>query len=297
MIDFSILFEDGEALVIDKPAGLPLDRPRAGGEALEDHLDALRFGFVREPAPVHRLDRDTSGCLLLARNPKALKRFSAAFEARQVEKVYLGIVSGDVEGEAGTIELSLSKISSEKDGWRMIPAKKGKPAVTHWRVLKRKVSDAGQAMTLVEFRPETGRTHQIRVHALAGLGHALVGDPIYGTGEGAARTMLHALALTINRDGKPPITATAPLPFDFTALGFEDESDLTTTAAAAVGPDELALDEAEPADSGPDELVPDELSPDDVGPDELGPDESGPEKLDADDSGPDASGPDDAIDA
>ena len=67
MIDFSILFEDGEALVIDKPAGLPLDPPRAGGDSLENHLDALRFGFQREPHPVHRLDQDTSGCLLLAR--------------------------------------------------------------------------------------------------------------------------------------------------------------------------------------------------------------------------------------
>ena len=80
---FPILFEDGEALVIDKPGGLPLDQPRAGGPSLEDHLETLRFGFQRPPAPVHRLDRDTSGCLLLARNPKALKRFAAAFEARQ----------------------------------------------------------------------------------------------------------------------------------------------------------------------------------------------------------------------
>ncbi|MBA4353277.1 MAG: RNA pseudouridine synthase [Novosphingobium sp.] len=216
MIDFSILFEDGEALVIDKPAGLPLDRPRAGGESLEDHLDALRFGFQREPFPVHRLDRDTSGCLLLARNPKALKRFSAAFEAREVTKVYFGVVAGDVTGEKGTIELALTKISSAEKGWRMIPAKKGKPAITHWKVIDRK-----PGVTLVEFRPETGRTHQIRIHALAGLGSALLGDPIYGDGSGAPRTMLHAAALTIQRTGKDPITATAPLPIDFDALGFD----------------------------------------------------------------------------
>ena len=79
MKDIEILFEDGEALVIDKPAGLPIERPRAGGPSLDDHLAVLRLGFQRDPAPVHRIDTDTSGCLLLARNPKALKRFAAAF--------------------------------------------------------------------------------------------------------------------------------------------------------------------------------------------------------------------------
>ena len=243
MIDFSILFEDGEALVIDKPAGLPLDRPRAGGPALEDYLDALRFGFQREPFPVHRLDRDTSGCLLLARNPKALKRFSAAFEAREVDKVYLGVVAGDVTGESGTIDLALSKISSAEKGWRMIPAKKGKPAVTHWKVIDRK-----PGLTMVEFRPETGRTHQIRIHALAGLGSALLGDPVYGDGTGARRTMLHAAALTIQRAGKDPITAVAPLPMDFDALGFEvpgfEREDLQAFAAPVVD----SPDTAEPGE-------------------------------------------------
>jgi len=223
MTALSILFEDGEALVIDKPAGLPLDRPRAGGISLEDRLDELKLGFHRPPAPVHRLDRDTSGCLLLARNPKALKRFAAAFEAREVEKRYLGIVAGPVSDESGTISLSLSKISSAKDGWRMIVAKKGKPAVTHWRRLMEK-----DGLTLVEFRPETGRTHQIRVHAEHTFGHALLGDPVYGAGpagsggRAAARTMLHAAGLSVPREGKEPVAATAPMPADFASLGFAD---------------------------------------------------------------------------
>src|SRR6185369_16228886 len=123
MSELPILFEDAEALVIDKPAGLPLDQPRAGGMSLEDRLDDLRLGFQRAPAPVHRLDRDTSGCLLLARNPKALKRFAAAFEARQVEKRYLGIIAGTPPGESGTIDLSLAKLSSAAAGWHMIAAK------------------------------------------------------------------------------------------------------------------------------------------------------------------------------
>ncbi|WP_404822906.1 RluA family pseudouridine synthase [Novosphingobium huizhouense] len=214
-MDFPILFEDGEALVIDKPAGLPLDTPRAGGVSLDDYLDELRFGFQRAPAPVHRLDRDTSGCLLLARNPKALKRFSAAFEARSVTKVYLGVVQGNFELKHGTIDLALAKISSAANGWRMIAAKKGKPARTHWKVLAER-----DGLSLVEFRPETGRTHQIRVHALEGLGQPLVGDPVYGDGDGASRTLLHALRLEVPREGKPPVVAEAPIPDDFRALGF-----------------------------------------------------------------------------
>jgi len=218
MTAIPIVYEDGEALVIDKPAGLPIERPRAGGRCLEDHLEELKLGFQREPWPAHRIDTDTSGCLLLARNPKALKRFNAAFEGRQVEKVYLGIVNGPVEGDEGTIELSLSKISSAEKGWRMIAAKKGKPSVTHWRKLAERSS-----LTLVEFRPETGRTHQIRIHAQAGLGHALLGDPVYGDRKGAQRTMLHALAITVEREGKPPIAARAPVPADFAAFGFGED--------------------------------------------------------------------------
>jgi tRNA pseudouridine32 synthase / 23S rRNA pseudouridine746 synthase len=210
-----ILFEDGEALVIDKPAGLPIERPRAGGECLDDYIEELKLGFQRAPVAVHRLDQDTSGCLLLARNPKALKRFSAAFEARQVEKVYLGVVAGKLADDAGTISLSLAKISSAEKGWRMIAAKKGKESTTHWRKLQEI-----EGLTLVEFRPETGRTHQIRVHAASGLGAPLLGDPVYGSPKGASRTMLHAAALTIPREGKPPIAAAAPMPADFIALGF-----------------------------------------------------------------------------
>ena len=221
MTDIPILFEDGEALVIDKRGGLPIERPRKGGVSLEDNYEQLKLGFQRPPMPVHRLDTDTSGCLLLARNPKALKRFARSFEERQVEKRYLGILEGVPEETEGTIELSLAKISSAEKGWRMIAAKKGKPSVTHWRTL-----DVKDGRALVEFRPETGRTHQIRVHALTGLGIPLLGDPVYGSGPknngGARRTMLHAAALTVPRDGKPPIDASAPLPRDFAALGYSD---------------------------------------------------------------------------
>ncbi|MGB3795985.1 MAG: RNA pseudouridine synthase [Alteraurantiacibacter sp.] len=216
MTHISILFEDGESLVINKPAGLPIETPRKGGPALADHLEDLKLGFQRAPAPAHRLDTDTSGCLLLARNPKALKRFNAAFEAKIVSKTYLGIVAGPVEDEEGTIDLALSKISSEAKGWRMIVAKKGKPSITHWT--KRKELEGG--LTLVEFRPETGRTHQIRVHAEHAFGNSLLGDPVYGKKDSRVRrTMLHASAIVMPREGKPDIVGEAPLPADFEALG------------------------------------------------------------------------------
>jgi tRNA pseudouridine32 synthase/23S rRNA pseudouridine746 synthase len=221
MTDIPILFEDGEALVIDKPGGLPIERPRKGGVSLEDHLDDLKLGFQRAPAPVHRLDMDTSGCLLLARNPKALKRFARAFEERQVEKTYLGLVAGELTDAEGTIELALSKISSAEKGWRMIPAKQGKPSVTHWHRV-----DVQNGVSLVRFTPVTGRTHQIRVHAASGLGFALVGDPVYGKLDPrAGRTMLHASMIALLRENKPPVAAASPLPDDFAAFGFDQHHD------------------------------------------------------------------------
>lgn len=213
MLANHVLFLDGEALVIDKPAGLPVDRPRDGSTSLENHMDGLRFGFKRWPHPVHRLDRDTSGCLLLSRNPKAHAKFQQAFEQGLVIKRYLAVLDGVPEGESGMIDLALAKISSAEEGWRMRGDPAGKAARTGWRVLE--VKD-GRAF--VEFTPETGRTHQIRVHAAEALGAPVVGDPIYGSG--GKHTLLHAAALTIPREGKDPIIAEAPLPLRFIEAGF-----------------------------------------------------------------------------
>jgi len=133
-----VLFIDGEALVIDKPAGLPVDRPRDGSLSLENHLESLKFGFKRWPVPVHRLDRDTSGCLLLSRNPKAHARFQQAFEQGAVEKRYLAVLAGVPDAEEGEIALALAKVSTREAGWRIVPDPAGKAARTAWRVLDAK---------------------------------------------------------------------------------------------------------------------------------------------------------------
>ncbi|WP_374942533.1 RluA family pseudouridine synthase [Sphingomonas sp.] len=209
-----VLFLDGEALVIDKPAGLPVDKPRDGSLSLENHLDSLRFGFQRWPQPVHRLDRDTSGCLLLSRNPKAHARLQQAFERGEVSKRYLAVLDGVPTGERGTIDLALAKVSTAATGWRMVGDPKGKASRTGWELLA--VKD-GRA--LVAFVPETGRTHQIRVHAASGLGVAVVGDPVYGRADRLGM-MLHAAKLVVTRGAKPAIEAEAPTPERFAAAGF-----------------------------------------------------------------------------
>jgi len=216
--DQRTLFIDGEALVIDKPAGLAVHPGSRTPESLEDYLRELRFGFQRIPLPVHRLDRDTSGCLLLARNPKAHKRFQRAFENKLVGKTYVAVLDGVPAAEAGTVDLALDKISSAEEGWRMVPKTAGRPAVTHWRVAC--VRD-GRAVII--FTPETGRTHQIRVHASEGIGIPISGDPVYGLGKGPM--LLHALSLRVDRGDKPPVEATAPLPPSFVSAGFGDVLD------------------------------------------------------------------------
>ena len=214
-----ILFVDGEAIVIDKPAGLPVDAPRAGGDSIEARIEELSLGFKRPPVPMHRLDRDTSGCLLFARNPKARAHFQQAFESGSIGKSYLAVVDGEVEGHEGLIELPVAKVSSQAGGWRMVVSDDGKEAATRWR----KLAEA-EGQTLVEFRPTTGRTHQIRIHAARGLGAAIVGDPVYSLPDDAelgamtlpdSGMLLHAWRLVVPRQPKDTIDVTAPVPDRF----------------------------------------------------------------------------------
>ncbi len=203
-----ILFIDGDAIVIDKPAGLPVDAPRLGGDCIEYRIQELMLGFKRPPTAMHRLDQDTSGCLLFARNPRARAEVQAAFESGQVEKYYLAVLGAEIEGDDGIIDLPLGKVSSAEAGWRMVGDAAGKPAQTRWRKL-----GSRDGKTIVEFRPLTGRTHQIRVHAREGLGVGIVGDRVYGYPGG--EMLLHASRLVVPRGTKPTIDVTAPLPDRF----------------------------------------------------------------------------------
>ena len=200
-----ILFIDAEAVVIDKPAGLPVDTPRRGGESIVSRLGELKCGFKRPPTPMHRLDTDTSGCLLFARSPKARAAFQKAFETRAVEKHYIAVVGAEIAEEAGVIDVPLAKHSTAEAGWKMISDPHGSEAVTRWRRLA-----VREGSSLVEFRPLTGRTHQIRAHARAAFGSGIVGDRVYGIPGGPM--LLHASRLIVPRDGKPSIDAAAPLP-------------------------------------------------------------------------------------
>jgi tRNA pseudouridine32 synthase/23S rRNA pseudouridine746 synthase len=214
-----ILYVDGEAIVIDKPAGLPVDAPRAGGDSVEARIEELSLGFRRPPVPMHRLDRDTSGCLLFARNPKARARFQQAFERGEVAKSYLAVVEGDIMGEEGMLDRPVAKVSTAAGGWRMVGDHDGKSAATRWRRL-----GTVEGHSLVEVTPTTGRTHQIRVHAARGLGAAIVGDPIYSLPDDAemgemtlpdSGMLLHAWRLVMPREPKEPINVTAPVPDRF----------------------------------------------------------------------------------
>jgi tRNA pseudouridine32 synthase / 23S rRNA pseudouridine746 synthase len=203
-----ILFVDAEAIVLDKPAGLPVDAPRRGGDSIAARIDELKCGFKRPPVAMHRLDTDTSGCLLFARSAKARSIFQQAFEARGVEKYYLAVVASEIAEEQGVIDIPLAKTSSAEAGWKMVAGNHGLDATTHWRrILVR------DGLTLVEFRPQTGRTHQIRAHAREVFGRGIAGDRVYGVPGGPM--LLHASRLVVPRPSKPTIDVTAPLPDAF----------------------------------------------------------------------------------
>jgi tRNA pseudouridine32 synthase/23S rRNA pseudouridine746 synthase len=131
-----LLYRDGLMLVVDKPAGIAVHRGPKGGESLEDHFAALRFGLPRPPALAHRLDRDTSGCLVLGRHRKALAQLGKLFKSGAIGKTYWAVVEGGPDGEEGQIELPLGRLDVAR-GWWMKHDPAGQPAVTRWKVMGR----------------------------------------------------------------------------------------------------------------------------------------------------------------
>jgi 23S rRNA pseudouridine955/2504/2580 synthase len=214
----AVLYKDDDVLAINKPAGLAVQ----GGTSLDRHLDgmldALQFDAPERPRLVHRLDRDTSGVLLLARNVRAAAALTQAFRRKDCRKVYWAVVAGVPKHSSGRIDLALSKLPG-RAGERMAPDEEGKDAVTEYRVL----DHAGKQAAWLELRPLTGRMHQLRAHCAA-MGTPILGDRKYG-GDAAflagsqttRRLHLHARSIELQRAGGEVLHVTAPPPPHLTA--------------------------------------------------------------------------------
>jgi tRNA pseudouridine32 synthase/23S rRNA pseudouridine746 synthase/23S rRNA pseudouridine1911/1915/1917 synthase len=201
-----ILYQDANLIILDKPAGLAVHGGPRTPVHLEGMLGALQFNLAKPPRLAHRLDRDTSGCLVLARHDKALSRLGRLFGSGKVEKTYWAIVEGCPVGEDGCVNLSLQKVS-DMNGWRMIGNPDGQTAATFWHL-----RGNGNGIAWLELKPRTGRTHQIRVHCASGLASPILGDPVYG-GPTSLPLHLHARAVTIPYwADRPPLGAVARPP-------------------------------------------------------------------------------------
>jgi tRNA pseudouridine32 synthase / 23S rRNA pseudouridine746 synthase len=221
-----VLYRDGLMLVIDKPAGLSVHRGPKGGPSLEDYLDGLRYGLPRRPELAHRLDKDTSGCLVLGRHRKALAHLGLLFKHRRIGKTYWAVVEGGPAADEGTIDVPLGRLD-DRIGWWMKPDPKGLPSQTKWKVMGRSFASpalpspspasgggAQAPLTWLALEPITGRTHQLRVHCAA-MGWPIVGDDIYGTAPRFSGPVLHLhareIVVPISKN-KPPVRVVAPAP-------------------------------------------------------------------------------------
>ena len=234
-IPLRIIFEDEHLLVVDKPAGLVV-HPAAGNRdgtlvnALLHHCGGSLSGIggVARPGIVHRIDKDTSGLLVVAKTDVAHEGLAKQFASHSIERRYLAIVAGVPKTVEGTVDAPLARSSANRKKFAIVEEGRGKRAVTHWRRL-----ELLKEAALVECRLETGRTHQVRVH-MASLGHPLLGDPVYGRSRpvhrkvlaelGFHRQALHAAALGFTHPvNKHRLSFDSAMPSDmqelFTALG------------------------------------------------------------------------------
>ncbi len=227
-IPLNILYEDDSLLIINKPAGLVVHP--APGHATGTLVHGLLYhcpnlagiGGVQRPGIVHRLDKDTTGALVVAKTDYAHQHLQSQLKAKTARREYLGVVYGVPnsykQGERGTINLPIGRHPVDRKKMAVVPVEKGgREAVTHWEIVERLGN-----YTLVRFRLETGRTHQIRVHS-SYIGHPIVGDPIYSSGRSVGVNLpgqaLHAYKLRFEHPvTEEQIEAIAPLPETFTKL-------------------------------------------------------------------------------
>ena len=212
-----VIYEDSQVIVFDKPSGLAVQGGGGVSRSLDDLLVAFAKSNGKKPRLVHRLDRGTSGVIIVARTRPAAAFLSEEFASRRARKTYLALVHGSLpEGNSGVLDHPLVKVE-EGGRPRMLIARPGRKgsqqAVTHWRLLSR----AGDRAVL-ELKPETGRMHQIRAH-LMGAGCPILGDHLYGSGARSAdRLMLHAWSLELAVPDKGSKTFVAPVPDAFRSM-------------------------------------------------------------------------------
>ena len=224
-----VIHRDGQALVLNKPPGLATQGGTKTTQHVDGLLDALQDDMEGRPKLVHRLDKDTSGALLVARTSRAAAFFAKAFSGRSAKKIYWALVVGVPSIEDGTIDLPIAKQPGTGGEKMHVDEAEGSPARTRYRVIER----AGNRACWVELQPFTGRTHQLRVH-MAAIGHPIVGDGKYGgqaaflTGGISRKMHLHARRIRVDHPDGGEIDVTAELPTHFreslAGLGFEEVS-------------------------------------------------------------------------
>lgn len=227
-----VIHRDADVIVLNKPAGLAVQGGTNTTRHLDGLLDGLTFDAEKRPKLVHRLDRDTSGCLVLARHPRAAAWLGEAFRDRDTDKIYWAIVVGSPRPKVGELRSWIRKAPGPRDADRemMVSALQSEDGAVHAVTQYAVVSAAAQQAAWIALRPVTGRTHQLRYH-MAEFGHAIAGDPKYKcdrpTPNGLDRQLLlHARALRLPHPSGGELNVTAPLPAHmraaFNMLGFEE---------------------------------------------------------------------------
>jgi RluA family pseudouridine synthase len=210
-----VLYKDDLIIALNKPSGIPVHAgPRKTGPSLEDYFEELLFDYHHPPHLAHRLDRDTSGVLILGRNKKALKKMGHLFETRQIKKTYHAIVHGCPQKMKGTLTTHLEKVKTKK-GWymRVCNAEGTKDSKVQKAITKWVVQGQNEKFSFLELTPTTGRTHQLRVHCQY-LGCPIIGDWVYGHPEDDGKPLyLHAQSITLPlHHNQAPLTINAPAP-------------------------------------------------------------------------------------